>query len=206
MRCQLAANDYRRIKGVTVQHNGLPVNLLLQERNNDPPSLYYCLSWRTSLPSGRNRRFYRSRETGFWTVPVKIALCIMQKARDQGMLDTRYDDQQVRHDGPENTIIDSRMLGVSERLDAFDAITCDQGEPDWGAEPLFVTSEVPDRTWRKIMIVDTAREFCTFRSATTDVGYKPVINCLPSPWRMDNAMQDAGAATIREFLRMLREL
>ena len=202
----MAANDYRRIDGVTAQHNGLPVKLLLQERNNDPPSLYYCLSWRTSLPSGRNRRFYRSRETGFWTVPVQIALRIMQQARDREMLATRYDDQQIRHGGPDNTVVDSRTLGVRERLDALQAITCDQGEPDWGGEPIFVIVEVPDGIWRKIMIVDSTRKFCTFRSATTNVGYKPSINCLPSPWRMDNAMQDAGAATVREFLRVLREL
>ena len=54
------------------------------------------------------------------------------------------------------------------------------------------------------MIVDTERQFCTFRSTTTDVSYKPVIaDARLSPWRMDNAMQDAGPAMILTFLNVL---
>ena len=87
----------------------------------------------------------------------------------------------------------------------FDSIICDEGEPEWGDDPLFVVIQVPDGQWRKIMIVDTTREFCTFRSATMDVGYKPVIaDPRLQPWRMDNAMQDASTAMIREFLDVLR--
>ena len=33
-----------------------------------------------------------------------------------------------------------------------------------------------------------------------------VFNCLESPWRMDNAMQDASAAMMRGFLSVLEEL
>ena len=54
------------------------------------------------------------------------------------------------------------------------------------------------------MIVDAAREFCTFRSTTTDVGYMPVIaGPHLNPWRMDNAMQDASTAMTRMFLNVL---
>ena len=54
------------------------------------------------------------------------------------------------------------------------------------------------------MIVDTAREFCTFRSATTDPSYRPVIaDSHLRPWRLDNAMQDSSAAMILEFLDVL---
>ena len=58
------------------------------------------------------------------------------------------------------------------------------------------------------MIVDTGREFCTFRCTTTMVDYKMGIfaDRLVDPWRLDNAMQDANAASMREFLRCLEEI
>ena len=197
--------SYREIRRVTTEHDGIPIHLKLQLRLND----YHCLSWRTLYPRGRtNRQRYRLDETGIWSIPVHIASYLMWQAEDCGMLDTGYDDPQDRHDGPENDIIDSRTLGISERLDMFDAITCDQGEPDWGDDPVFVVAEVPDGTWRKIMIVDTQRELCTFRSTTSDPSYPgaTVTDGMTPPWRLDNNMQDASAAMIREFRTVLREL
>ena len=122
------------------------------------------------------------------------------------MLDEQYDDPQMRHGGVANEIIDSRTLGVNERRNEFDNIVGEDGEPDWGTDPLFIIVQMPDRTWRKIMIVDTKREFCTFRSTTTDRAYSLKIALPQSGWYMDNAMQDASAAILRKFLSVLREL
>ena len=129
---------------------------------------------------------------------------LMSEAEERGWLDGRYEDLQDRHQGTGNVIFYSRSLNVRDRRVMLESITCDQGEPDWGDDPMFMVIQVPDKPWRKIMIVDTPREFCTFRSATTCVGYKPVIaDPHLCPWRMDNAMQDASAAMIREFLNVL---
>lgn len=196
---------YRPIDRVTVRHDGLPIHLKLQERLELGPEPFYCVTWRTVYAGGgSNRRFYRSRASGFWSIPTRLALDLMLNATDRGWLDGRYDDPQVRHEGSDNITIDSRELGVHDRRVLFDSITCIEGEPNWGDDPLFAVVEVPDGTWRKIMIVDSEKQFCTFRSTTTDVDYKPVIaDPNLSPWRMDNAMQDAGAAMIREYLRIL---
>lgn len=197
---------YNHIDTVTVRHNGLPIHLKIQERTEVPPEPFYCLTWRTVYPgSGRNRRFYRSSATGFWTIPVQVALDLMSEAEERDWLDSRYEDRQRRHLGTDNNIFSSRSLSARDRRTMFESITCDEGEPDWGDDPMFIVIQVPDGQWRKIMIVDTTREFCTFRSATRDVGYKPVIaDPRMYPWRMDNAMQDASAAMIREFLDVLR--
>ena len=120
--------------------------------------------------------------------------------------DGTYHDPQKRCGGPDNDIIDSRELGAGERRDMFKYITCEDGEPDWGDDPLFVVIQVPDKIlrWRKIMIVDSERKLCTFRSTTTDPNYKPVIaDPILSPWRMDNAMQDSSATMIRTFQSVL---
>ena len=196
---------YRHIARVTVQHNGLPIHLKLQERTEVPPEPFYCLTWRTVYPgSGRNRRFYRSTTTGFWTIPVQVALHLMSEADERGWLDGGYEDRQVRHCGTDNDISYSRSLNARKRRTMFESIMCDEGEPDWGDDPVFIIIQVPDGQWRKIMIVDTTREFCTFRSTTMDVGYRlGMADPRLHPWRMDNAMQDASAEMIREFLRVL---
>ena len=197
---------YNRIDTVTVQHNGLPIDLKLQVRTEVPPEPFYCLTWRTVYPSGRsNRRFYRLSATGFWTIPIDLAIHLMSESERLGWLDGTYEDRQRRHCGTDNEVSYSRSLNARDRRTMFESITCDEGEPDWGDDPLFVVIQVPDGQWRKIMIVNTTREFCTFRSATRDVGYKPVIaDPRMYPWRMDNAMQDASAEMIREFLAVLR--
>ena len=205
-RYAMAAEYYEEITRVTVRHDGLPVHLLLQKRFEFAPEPFHCLSWRTRYPSDttKSRRFNRLKETGFWTIPVRVASCLMRQARDRGMLDPQYDDPFW---GAQNPIIDSRTLDVRGRLSVFDTIICDKGEPDWGDNPVFVISECLDGTWRKIMLVDTRREICTFRSTTTSVDYKPIIvDPHRSPWRMDNSMQDASAAMMRKFLSVMEEI
>ena len=198
---------YREIDRITGWHDGQPVHLKLQERLGVPPVPYHCLSWRTLYSGGTaNRRFYRSKKRGFWTIPTRLALVLMRQADERGWLDGTYDDPQKRCGGPDNDIFDSRELGARERREVFESITCEDGEPDWGYDPIFVVIQVPDkrRRWRKVMIADSERRLCTFRSTTTDPDYKPVIaDPALSPWRMDNAMQDAGAAMIRTFLSIL---
>ena len=91
---------YRLIDRITVQHEGLPIHLKLQERLNVCPEPFYCLTWRTLYPVGRtNRQRYRLRGTGFWTIPVQLASDLMRQAERRGWLDGRYEDHQVRHCG-----------------------------------------------------------------------------------------------------------
>ena len=198
---------YTEICRVTREHKGIPIHLLLQTRNDNPPEPYHCLSWRTLYPSGKsNRRFYRTKMDGCWTTPVSTALSMLEEAEEKYMLDERYDDPQIRHCGVANEITDSRALGNNERMSEFENIVGEDGEPSWGADPIFTIVQMPDKTWRKIMIVDTKRGLCTFRSTTTDDSYKPVVLLPHTHWRMDNAMQDASAAILREFLSVLRKL
>ena len=198
---------YTEIRRVTRERDGIPINLLLQTRNENPPEPYCCLSWRTLYPSGKsNRRFYRLKEGGCWTLPVSIARSILAEAEENGMLDEKYDDPQIRHKGTANNIIDSRTLSGRDLKNTFDCIVAEDGEPDWGPAPLFVIVEMPDKTWRKIMIVDTKREFCTFRSTTTDSSYGLKVRLPNTHWMLDNSMQDASAAIMRKFLSVLRGL
>ena len=199
--------SYQEIMTVSEMHDGLPINLRLQCRLNVPPTRYYCLSWRTLYPSGlSNRRFYKI-SSGIWTIPVDVALHVMQTADDRGMLDPQYNDPQTRHGGPGNAIFNSRLLAEPERTALFNEITLDRDEPSWGADPVFIVIQVPDGTWRKVMIIDSKKEFCTFRSLTIDEDYKPIIvEGTRSNWRLDNAMQDASAAMTRNFLDVIRTL
>ena len=106
--------SYTEIRRVSLIHESLPVHLILQTRHCVPPVDFFCLSWRTVLPTGRgNRRFYYDRQhgTGIWTIPVSIALRLLNRAEAAGMFDEQYDDLQERHCGTENLIIDSRDLG-----------------------------------------------------------------------------------------------
>ena len=203
-------NPYTEIRRVSLIHEGLPVHLMLQTRHCVPPVDFFCLSWRTVLPTGRgNRRFYYDRQhgTGIWTIPVSIALALLNRADAAGMFDERYDDLQERHCGTENFIIDSRNLGRREREREFASIINVNRDPDWGLEPLFVIIQVPDKRWRKIMIVDTRKGICTFRSTTRDTSYRQgVVDGMIPPWRLDNTMQDASRTMMREFQRVLRTL
>ena len=197
---------------MTVEHEGIPIDLKLQKRLDQHPEPYYCLCWRTRYLSspGSNRKFYSSSDAGFWTLPVSVALCLLRQAEECGMLGFKYDDRRFRDGNHWSTIIDSRELDVSQQLRYRDEIICDREELEWGGNPLFIICQTKEYKWiwRKIMVVDTERNFCTFRSTTTSDEYKMGIfkDRLEGPWRLDNAMQEASAASMREFLRCLEEI
>ena len=200
--------EYTKLDEVMSEHNDIPIFLRLQTREDVAPVPFDTLSWRPQRPtSSTYRQSYWMRVDGFWNIPVSIALQLLESANDRGMLDERYDDQQVRHRGTNNRVIDSRRLGYQERIRHFDSVA-DREIENWGQEPVFVIVEVPDGSWRKTLIVDSDKEFCTFRSTTavTDYGRKSYRATLSEGWILDNAMQDASAAMMREFLRVLREL
>lgn len=205
--------DYTEICRVALPHRNLPVNLLLQLRHNVPQEGrdYFCLSWRTRLPNGRqNRQGYYLQATGVWKIPVRVAVRLLNQAYRKGWLNELFDDPQRRHRGPVNTIIDSRFLNGEEyerELNSIIKVDWEDRERDWGPEPVFVIIQVPDETWRKIMMVHTDREVCTFRSATTEPSYpKRVDTGMIPPWGIDHSMQDASSAMMRTFRQVLLEI
>ena len=204
---------YKKIDCVTVCHDGLSVELKLQQRLDVGP--YHCLCWRTrlQLSPDKSRRFYSSSNFGFWTIPVAVAINIMRQAEDRGFVGFQYDDLRIRDGTRWSTIIDSRELNAGQLHWERGTIICNNGEPEWGNNPLFIICHSEDSVygaWREIMIVDTKREFCTFRCTTTNTyaNYKMGIfaDRLEGLWRLDNAMQDAAALSMRELLRMLEEI
>ena len=203
-------STYTEVQRVSLSHEGLLVHLILHIRHGVEPVDFYCLSWRTVLPSGSaNRRFYNDvrHGTGIWTIPVSVALELLNRGESAGLLDTRYDDLQERHQGANNTVIDSRNLGQRDRRRELASILNVKRDPDWGVNPLFIIFEVPDGKWRKIMIVDAQKGVCTFRSTTKDPSYKPVVvDGMSPPWRLDNAMQDASCVMMKKFQSVLRAL
>lgn len=206
------AAKYREINRVCAEQNGIPVELKLQKRLDQPPGPYYCLSWRTRYTStpNKSRRFYSSSVAGMWTIPVSLALSLLGRAAGRNMLDFRYDDLRLRDGSKWNTIIDSRSLDLAQIQSIRSEVICKRGEPEWGNNPLFLIShdEGAGWAWRTIMLLDTERKFCTFRCTTTMSDYKMGIFAeqLAGPWRLDNALMDASAASMREFLRVLEEI
>ncbi len=195
------AAKYEEIDRVAVVNDGVPVELKLQRRLDVGPTFLLC--WRTRYHSAprKSRRFYSSRAEGFWTIPVDIALDLLRQASKRGMLDSQYDQFDVGR-------VDSRDLDTDARDRLLPTIACNQGEPEWGADPLFVICHSHDDNWREIMIVDTGRTFCTFRCTTIDDAYRMGIygDRLDGSWRLDNAMQDALPGSVREFMRVLEEI
>ena len=150
------------ISRVTRRHNGLPVNLILHQRLEVPPTPFNVLSWRTNWPSGRggNRRWYFVRGYGVWTIPVDLACDMFDEAHSLGMLAEALDDPYLRwEDGNRLTVIDSRQLSRDERLTEFASVTRAGHEPDWGQEPMFVIGQEPTGIWRNLITVDTNRQF-----------------------------------------------
>ncbi len=195
------------------RYGDLPIYLRLHRRNDVPPTPWPCISWRTRYATAphQNRRFYRAHEDGHWTIPASLALDMLEEAEEEGMLDERYRDSQFRHGGDNNTVICSHQFDLQVDYEIkkgeISTITAENEEGAWGDDPIFIVVEVPDRTWRKIMIVDSKIGNCTFRSTTRNCDYTPVIvEGMCSPWRMDNAMQDASVAMMRQFLQVLRGL
>ena len=189
------------------------MKLLLQRVSNDGIDDYLCLSWRTDLPTGTNRQYYNDviHGTGLWRIPVPVARDILNQAYQRRMLCARHDDLYSRHGIVRPRTINSWTLGAEGLERELASIINDNREDrdrDWGPSPIFVVAEVPDTIrniiWRKIMIVDTDRKFCTFRSTTTDSFYrKGIADGMVHPWLLDNSMQDASSAVMREFRQAL---
>ncbi len=198
------------IHRVTRRNSDLPVNLILHQRLEVLPAPFHVLSWRTNWPSGRgsNRRWYFVRDYGVWTIPVDLARDMLDEAQGLGMLAEVLDDPYLRWGaGSSSTVIDSRQLSHDQRLREFASVTRERREPDWGPKPIFDIVEEPAGTWRKLMIVDTNREFVTFRSTTTERDYPMAVHDgMDHPWYMDNAMQDANPQQMRVFRQVLQEL
>lgn len=199
--------DYSEIDRVTLYHEGLPVHLVLQQRHGVRPVDYNCLSWRTRWPSGlANRRIYHTRQDGFWRIPVSVALELLNLADAKGMLNQQYNDPQVRHRGANDRIIYSRDLDRQDYEREWDSIFHADLDHTWGPNPVFVIIQVPDGTWRKIMIVDTEKAICTFRSTTIDDSYPSNMKLtggLTPPWQLDRSMQDASSAMMKIFRQVL---
>ena len=180
---------------------GLPVRLVLQRRiDTAPPN--YMLSWRTLWSSGHgNRRFYDEGRSGLWRTSIEVALNVMDRAHERGMLDPMYDA--LRR---EPTVIDSRQLSFRERQALWGSIV-NTLDHDWGPAPLFVVltdfffgpeQTWPVNAWRKIMIVDSDNRLCTFRGTTTDQGYENgMVHGMMPPWRLDRSMPDFTSDMLR---------
>ena len=190
---------------VEIEHDGLPVRLKLRTRNDVSATPFHVLSWRTAWPSGKgNRKTYDTSVDGYWSIPVSVALDVLEQAEAMGMLDRRFD----RHELDSDNFTDSRSLDSGVRTREFTFITTDDEVNAWGDQPIFVIAEEPpDRIWRKILIVDSDREVCTFRSTTkdSDYGMKQSSGMNP-PWFLDRSMQDASSEIMRQFLQVLRDL
>ena len=88
------------------------------------------------------------------------------------------------------------------RRQLFEEIRVAGESEDWGGGASFTQ---PTGVLRKVMLVDSAAKYCTFRSFTVEAHYKPVrTEGCTDLWRLDNAMQDASAFTMRCFLQALR--
>ena len=190
------------------EHGGVQVNLVLDKRLDNPPgNPYYCLRWWTFYPGSKNkyRRFYKYKEK-FWTIPTEVAASLMRRAEDKVMFREYYDGCNS------SNIIDSRVLAPADRQSLVEQSICDEGEPDWGDDPIFVMSEAQGNAgiWREMMVVNPTEKICTFRSTTTFPygDYKPASNAagIYPPWRIDNTMQEVDPALMREYLRVLEEI
>ncbi len=186
----------------------VPVCLRLNVRKDLEPQ-FYALSWRSRYLTspGQNRRYYWTKADGFWRIPTWLAKNLLERALDRGLLATEYDDQELRHGGVENGVICvSHRMSLPERRRLFDSITFEDDQAlNWGPDPIFVVAEMADSSWRKIMIVDTARKICTFRSTTTCETYvQRDRQRRNGRWFLDRSMQDASSALMRHFLDALR--
>lgn len=187
--------------------DGVEIKLKAQRRLDIPPVPFHTMSWRTFYKGTRkNRRFYWKSEGSCWTLSVPLATNLLERAEEKGFLDAKYDDPYLRCGGGAASFVQSAELGEPERAQMWAEMTLAGREPDWGRDPVFVVGSEYGGTWRKILIVDSTRSFATFRSCTTSPAYSMAVALPGSPWRMDNAMQDASTAIMRRLLSVLRRL
>ena len=195
--------DYQEIGRVSKEFNGIPVKLVLSQRDSERFSAHHVISWRALYPSEKsNCRFYWLNKEGCWAIPCNLAVQIMEKAKEDKLLDSQYDDTYVRFGGGDPEFKTSNTID-NPRL--FREITRDAGEPNWGSKSFFAIGVEPGKDWRKVMIVDADCKTVTFRSLTTDSSYRPIIHIdNNSDCNLDNSMLDCSTEIMRFFLKELR--
>jgi hypothetical protein len=197
---------YRLLKLAEDSVQGIPIQLRLQQVTLDKDQ-WYTVSWRSRYPNSpqTNRRFYWL-ESGCWTLPLKTALRLMEKANgpQYDLFDARYDDPFRRFDGgAARFIVSFQVKTASQRTRYLEEITCSD-ETMWGREPFFVIGIEPSDTWRKIMLVNTGHTVVTFRSCTVyNTGHIRNMGRV-GDWKLDNTMMDCPPQMMREFLHWLK--
>ena len=182
-----------RLRGRLDSHDesGQRTSLRFQERTSDNLT-WATLSWRTSLETGSNRRFYIVGDAPWWT-ETRFALELLQEASAAGWLVDAYLDRRRR---PSTLVLDSRLL-TADVADEFWRELLLPGE--YMPNARFTVCEDPNTEWRKVMLVDGDR--ITFRSMTTSTTYRPLKHLdNESPWNLDNSMMDFNVQQARAFL------
>lgn len=180
----------------------IPVRLALQLKMPiDVEDSWWVLSWRTRYPdSGRNRRFYFSKEE-FWSIPADIALEMILEMEKRGGLKDEYLDPRPYSNF--ETIVSSEIT-TADKAEWLRLLTAP--DEDWGFDPFFVVVSDPNENWRKAMIVNADNGVSTFRSVTRDPSYRPHKELrTDTEWRLDNSMLDANVQQMRQFLRHLAD-
>ncbi len=198
---QRATNTtYDRHFEVTRIVDGIPVTLALQQRTKSSTGTsLWALSWRTKYSAGgSNRRFYLTSD-GYWTVPARVALEMIEEMAALGGLDDEYFDTRRR---PDFESIVSSNISAAERAKALATVT--GPDEDWGPDPYFVICYDPHADWKKVLIIDTRTNTATFRSVTEKADYMPRKVLRPGAgWWLDNSMMDANVQQMRAFREAL---
>lgn len=199
--------EYQLLARIPDVPDGTPVSLRHLLRNPTDCPLFPSISWRTTLPNGKNRQWYWLKASGYWTLPLDEAKQRMEAAARANFFATLHDDPFLRFGGghPRHLVSSDCTPTIYAQLLA--ELLAPVSEPDWGPQPFFVVSEEPGGTWRKVMLIDTRRTFASFRSLTTDdkAGYRKDLG-NGSGWWLHNTMMDCSPQTMREFLNQLRRL
>ena len=187
---------------VQTQSGDIPVKLALHKRSDRKTSRsWWTLSWRTVLqPSGYNRRYYYTKGE-FWSLPVSVALDLLNQMEAQGGLDEKYFDETFK---PDFDVIVSNDLDKDQILEHLTGMT--SVDEDWGDNPFFVIAGDPHQSWQKVMLLDTDSHGLTFRSITTDSSYKQrKVLREGDGWYLDNSMLDANVQQMRVFYKHLQQ-
>ena len=191
---------YQRKIEVARMVGDVPVKLSLQERASPGwPQPWWVLSWRTTYSAhGSNRRFYCTKD-GYWSIPAKLALDMLQEMKDKGGFSDQYLD--VRRRPNFETILSSNLPSPSRGEYLLEITGADES---WDGVSFFVITKDPDDKWKKVMLVD-GDGAATFRSITRDQAYKPRKCIRPgATWWLDNSMMDANIQQMKTFHAYLK--
>jgi hypothetical protein len=197
--------EYKELKIVLAIHKGLPVKLKLQKRSPTNQKWFYTIGWRTLYPSGKsNRRFYNTKEDGYWNIPCDFALRLMKKAEKEGMFDSTFKDNYLRTGGGHPSFLTSKS---GKRAQLLSEIILPNETKIWSSNPYFVIGVEPNGMWRKIMIVNPDKNIVTFRSMTKDRSYE-LIQLLQNNfgWHLDRSMIDCDPLIMRKFMHDLESI